>query len=123
MKFRNINSKFGNPEIFDTLPEMEEAIVACGYDLDEELEEGRDYEIVPEFRVTIANVSEEFPEWATCFHCVCGVHYPSMIAAQESASILTKIALITWQKNHPKATEAEKESARENAPEFYAEVC
>lgn len=42
---RNINEKWGMPEEFECVSEMEECILACGYELPEEgLKEGIDYE-------------------------------------------------------------------------------
>lgn len=44
---RNVNEMFGDSVEFDSVDEMAEAIVACGYDLPADgLEEGRDFEVV-----------------------------------------------------------------------------
>ncbi len=45
--FRNINEAYGDPTLFNSIREMEQAIRDCGYDLPEDgLREGRDYEMV-----------------------------------------------------------------------------
>ena len=129
MKFRNINSKFGKPEIFDTLPEMEEAIVACGYDLDEELEEGRDYEIVPEFRIgfdgmNFSGDNDEFPEWLQVSHVFAGKRFATMHECKEQAKWWNELA---WEMHLEKIPASCREYYRnekeEFAPMFIAEIC
>lgn len=46
-KIKNINDSFGEPIEFNSIEEMEQAILASGYELPQDgLREDRDYEII-----------------------------------------------------------------------------